>query len=212
MLMHPFPVWPAELHIGKAVWRIPIGDFGLPADGDSAYAQLVVNQGSWAHLNGPRCHNAETQERRCNSFQITSLSEKSEGFFKGGGQPLAGGEDQIGVVRRTWFCFLVHGNRRFLHTIKEIENQTVGQMHHKRLGAQKERIPPENLFGYSAAVDSRFLGCRGRLPGSVLFPDPDDLNQDKGNGPTEGEWNDHIPWCSPEHSDHGHGHQHKSDA
>ena len=51
MLMNPQPIRSTPLHIDKTIWRLPIDDFALPAEGDTMKSQPVINQGTGPHFD-----------------------------------------------------------------------------------------------------------------------------------------------------------------
>lgn len=82
MLVDPHTVRPADLLIGKAVWRLPFADQCAPAERDAADADAVIDRRSFFNFNRQRAEKAEMQIGRRNAVQVFRLAEKIEYFFQ----------------------------------------------------------------------------------------------------------------------------------
>ena len=77
----PTAIRPTALFITKTIGRVPAGDFRAPADGQAVHAQLVINQGSVAHLDVAGREDVEIQPRGREGFQVAGVGEEGEHFF-----------------------------------------------------------------------------------------------------------------------------------
>src|SRR5690349_5990337 len=87
VLMNPKLVGTANLFVDEARWRIPDGDLGAPAQGETVNAQLVIDHRTGMHLNRARLDGVEMQPRRRNRFEILWIRKKRENFLAGLRQP-----------------------------------------------------------------------------------------------------------------------------
>ena len=77
----PESVGTTELNVDEMVWRIPLGDFRAPADGNTVDRDAIINQGPGTHHDGSRCEDFHLQPGRRDSLQVLHVGEELEDFI-----------------------------------------------------------------------------------------------------------------------------------
>ena len=78
VVVFPEAVGAFELYIDEGAGRVPLRDFGGPADGDAAEAEAVVNQAAFAHGDGLWGDDVEVDPRRGDLLEIVGVGKEGE--------------------------------------------------------------------------------------------------------------------------------------
>lgn len=81
----PSTIGAGELDVGEGGWGVEGFDAGLPVEGDSDEAELVVDEGSSFHGDGLRREDVEVKEGGRDAFEIAGVGEEREDFFSWAG-------------------------------------------------------------------------------------------------------------------------------
>jgi hypothetical protein len=74
----PAAIRAAELIVGEGVWRVPAGDFALPAYGDAVKLELILNARTEGNDDGLRREDVEVEEGWSELFEMFGCGEEWE--------------------------------------------------------------------------------------------------------------------------------------
>lgn len=109
VFVNPLPVGAAELLVDEAVGRVPIADFGTPADGDAVEFDAVVDESAGAHFDFALGEDAKVDPGRRDGTEVAGVGEEGEDGVEGMRQPEFGFElMDLHGLRRDALASFVH--------------------------------------------------------------------------------------------------------